>query len=102
MKARGLYFFLAIALIGLPACTDIFESSKPDRNLRFENASSYTVTVIPQSTQWGGVRLEPGERITVRNVRDLDYRWHPPTRVVRGSASSTRDVIFVNAPPAGT
>jgi hypothetical protein len=102
MKARGLALFLVVAVLGLPGCTDIFESSKPDRSLRFENASSFTVTVISQSTQWGGVTLAPGERVKIGNVRDLDYRWFPPTRVVKGGASSDRDVIFVNAPPSGT
>ncbi len=102
MKAKVCSVFLTMAVLGLSACTDIFESSKSDRNLRFENSSSYTVTILPQSTQWGGVQIPPGERVTIRDVRDLDYRWHPPTRVVRGGASSDRDVIFVNAPPSGT
>jgi hypothetical protein len=85
----------AIASISLLAGCDTGSSSTSKR-LTFINNSTYRVEVIPLTTEWGGISLQPGDVVRLDKVRDLDWRYEPTTRVKEGSASTDRRVVFVN------
>lgn len=83
----------ALALFGLISC-DFSESKYND--LDFYNASSYTVEVIPLTSEWERFTLAPGEEKSFGDVENPDYTWEPQDKVGVGVASDDRDVIFVN------
>ncbi len=97
MKNVAYLVLTAVLLLGLTGC---FEDDYDPNQLRFENASSYTVTVYSLTTEWGGFALGPGMVMELEDIQNVDYRFEPKDLVKKGSASSTRDVVFVNAPPS--
>ncbi|MGA1530725.1 MAG: hypothetical protein ACO398_08260 [Kiritimatiellia bacterium] len=76
------------------------EDSDSDNNLVFENVSSREVQVIPLSSEWATFTLKRGEKKKLYNIRDVDYRLRPSSRVQEGSASTDRYIIIVDTPPA--
>ncbi|MBP7831306.1 MAG: hypothetical protein KA248_15465, partial [Kiritimatiellae bacterium] len=88
---------VAAALLPLIGCEDY---DKKANRLTFENASRYTVQVIPLTTEWEGFTLGMGERVRLNDIRDVDYRYEPEGAVQEGSASSERYIVFVDAPPS--
>lgn len=79
------------------AFTGCFDSGSNTANrLTFENSSTYRVHIIPLTTEWGGLHLDPGETVRLDDVKDVDYRYEPSTRVMEGSRSEERHVVFVN------
>lgn len=87
---------MAVLLAGLAGC---FEDDYDPNQLRFENASSRTVLVISLTTEWAGFPLDPGVSVTLEDIQNVDYRFEPKDRVQEGSASTKRDIVFVDAPP---
>lgn len=87
---------MAVLLVGLTGC---FEDDYDPNELKFENASSHLVQVISLTTEWGGFPLDPGMRVKLDNIKNVDFRFEPATKVQKGTASTKRDVIFVDAPP---
>ena len=97
MRAWACGVGLAVLLVGLTGC---FEDDYDSHDLKFENASRYSIQVISLTTEWGGFPLDPGMNVTLHHIDNVDYRFEPETLVQVGSASSERDVVFVDAPPA--
>ena len=97
MKSLAYILLTAVLLLGLTGC---FEDDYDPNQLRFENASSYTVMIYSLTTEWGGFPLDPGMVVVLEDIQNVDYRFEPKDRVQEGSASTTRDVVFVNAPPS--
>ena len=96
MKSLLLSILMAGVMLGLTGCEDY--EAKANR-LTFENASRFTVQVIPLTTEWSGFSIAPGEIVKLDDVRDLDYIFEPADSVQEGSASTERYIIFVDAPP---
>ena len=97
MKKLAYLVLTAIVLLGLTGC---FEDDYDPNQLRFENASSYSVMVLSLTTEWAGFPLDPGMVVVLEDIQNVDYRFTPEDRVKEGSASTERDVVFVNAPPS--
>ena len=97
MKNVAYLVLTAVLLLGLTGC---FEDDYDPNQLRFENASSYSVMVYSLTTEWAGFPLDPGMVVVLEDIQNVDYRFEPTDRVQEGSASTTRDVVFVNAPPS--
>jgi len=93
---------LAILVLGFTSCEPFSSSSTGSDDLKFENASSHTVQVIPLTTEWSGFSLAPGEKRILHNIRDVDFYFEPTATVQEGSASLARSIIFVDAPPSAT
>jgi hypothetical protein len=89
-------------LFGLTGCNDPLSGNSDPSPLTFENASRYVVTVYPLTTEWGAFSLAPMDVKEMKDIRDIDYRWEPKSKVQLGSASTDRHVIFVDAPPIET
>ena len=96
MKKALFVILMAIVAASLAGCGDNYDVLP----LRFVNASSYTISVISLSTKWGGFVLPPGAEKKLTNIRDVDYIFTPENLVQEGSASTERDIVFVNAAPA--
>lgn len=96
MKSLFCGVLTAVLLLGLTGC---FEDDYDPDVLRFENASGYLVHVISLTTEWPGFPLEQGQRVKLNNIQNPDFRFEPSYRVQLGSASTERDVVFVDAVP---
>ncbi len=99
MKKFLAYMMLASTLAFTVGC-ELEESE--DLNLTFENMSSREVQVIPLTSEWAAFTLRPGEKKKLYDIRDIDYRLRPDSRVQEGSASTERYIIIVDAPPKTT
>ena len=97
MRSLAYIVLTAVLLLGLTGC---FEDDYDPNQLRFENASTYSVMVYSLTTEWGGFPLDPGMDVVLEDIQNVDYRFEPSDLVQEGSASTTRDVVFVNAPPS--
>ena len=97
MKNIAYLVLTAVLLLGLTGC---FEDDYDPNQLRFENASSYSVMIYSLTTEWGGFPLDPGMVVVLEDIQNVDYRFEPADLVQEGSASKGRDVVFVNAPPS--
>lgn len=99
MKKLLAYMMLASSLAFIAGC-ELEESD--DLNLTFENMSSREVQVIPLTSEWAAFTLQPGEKKKLYDIRDIDYRLRPGSRVQEGTASTERYIIIVDAPPKTT
>ena len=93
----------SVALVALMCClTGCFEEDSREKAKRvsFENASGYVVSVIPLTIEWGGFTLAPGQRVKLKDIDNVDFRYEPSDRVQEGSASTERYIVFVDAPPS--
>lgn len=97
MKKFIFSVLMAAAMLSLIGCEDY---DKKANRLTFENASRFTIQVIPLTTEWAGFTLAPGDRVRLNDIRDVDYRYEPEGAVQEGSASSERYIVFVDAPPS--
>ena len=79
---------------GMVGC-DLDQDSKYN-DLEFDNASRFTVSVIPLTAEWSGFSLAPGEKKKFGNIDNPDFSWEPIDKVAVGVSSSTRDVVFVD------
>ena len=95
MKKALLVITLAIAAVVLAGCEDY--DTKP---LQFVNSSDYVVKVKSLSIEWTGFTLAQGERRKMTDIRDVDFTFEPSDKVMEGSASTERFIVFVNAQPA--
>jgi len=96
-----IYFLMAVSIVGLTGCD--MDDGKYDQ-LKFDNASQFTVQVKPLTTDWSGFSLAPDEKKTLYKIDNPDFSWTPLDKVELGVSSTTRSVIFVNrgtefAPP---
>ena len=96
MKSLFTGILMAVLMLSLAGCEDY--ESKAYR-LTFENASRFTVQVIPLTTEWSGFSLAPNEIVKLNDIRDVDYSFAPEGQVQEGSASTERYIIFVDTPP---
>ncbi len=93
----------SVAMVTLMGClTGCFEEDSREKAKRvtFENMSGYTVAVIPLTIEWGGFTLAPGQRVKLKDIDNVDYRYEPSERVQEGIASTERYIVFVDAPPS--
>jgi len=97
MKILSFNILMAVLMLGFVGCDD---QSDEANKLYFENASRFSVQIIPLSTEWSGFSLAPGEIRELDDIRDIDFRYEPEEEVQEGSASTERYIIFVDAPPA--
>ncbi len=93
-KKIGMAICLLVMVAALIGCET--SSNKDAKKLKFTNSSTYGVQVIPLTTEWSGFYMEPGEEVSLKDIRDVDYTFQPEFRVKKGSASTERHVIFVN------
>ena len=96
MKSLFCGVLMAVLVLGLTGC---FEDDYDPNVLRFENASGYIVHVISLTTEWAGFPLEPGQRVKLDDIQNPDFRFEPKNSVQLGSASTERDVVFIDAAP---
>ncbi|HMO52037.1 MAG TPA: hypothetical protein PKE26_06515 [Kiritimatiellia bacterium] len=85
----------AAALAGLWGCE--LDNNK-GRDLRFENLSSQTVSVIPLTGEWESFKIAPDETKKLESIKTPDFTWEPKTRVALSVTSTDRRVVFVNKP----
>ena len=98
MKRLLLTVAVLLPLLGLLGC-ELFEDQPEWGDLTFENASRFTVTVYPLTTQWGAFSLAPTDTKNLGDIRDADFRYEPKLKVQLGKSSTSRNVVFVDAPP---
>jgi len=91
-----LWFVIPLVAIAVTGCE--LDNDK-GRNLNFDNASRYTVTVVPRTTEWSGFTLGTGENRKLENIENPDFTWRPFDKVDLGASSSERNVIFVDRAP---
>ncbi|MBU1694565.1 MAG: hypothetical protein KKC51_11460 [Verrucomicrobia bacterium] len=96
MKRLFISILMAVWMFSLTGCESDYSNNF---RLTFENASRFTVQVIPLTTEWGGFSVAPGEIVKLDDIRDVDYRFEPADNVQEGSASTERYIIFVDAAP---
>jgi hypothetical protein len=89
---------MAVVLCGLTGCFED-DSKEKAKEVIFENQSRFTVNVISLTIEWGSFGLAPGQRVKLKNIENVDYRYEPSWRVQEGSASTPRYIVFVDSPP---
>jgi hypothetical protein len=100
MKHIWISLFMAVLLLGLAGCSWQDDTENPN-DLSFENASTHMVQVVSLTAEWGSFTLAPGEKVVLHNIKNVDYYFNKAKDVKVGSASTTRNVIFVDAIPPG-
>jgi hypothetical protein len=89
---------MAVVLCGLTGCFED-DSKEKAKEVIFENQSRYTVNVISLTIEWGSFALAPGQRVKLKDIENVDYRYEPTWKVQEGSASTVRYIVFVDALP---
>lgn len=84
---------VSAVMIALAGCE--FDESKYN-DLKFDNASRFTVSVNPLTTEWSGFSLAPGEKRSFGDINNPDFSWEPLSKVDLGSSSTDRRIIFVD------
>ncbi len=87
---------LGIVLVILAGC-DLQEDKFDD--LKFDNASRYTVQVTPLTTEWSGFSLAPGEKRNFDKIDNPDFTWKPLDKVDVSVSSTDRNITFVDRAP---
>lgn len=89
---------VGLLLAALTGCEFLRDEPEPDK-LVFENMSHFVVTVYPLTIHFTPFSMAPGEKVTLKNIPNPDFRFEPTKWVQEGKESTDRHVVFVDAVP---
>ena len=89
---------LAVWLLAAGGCEFLRDEPEPNKMV-FENRSHRAVSVIPLTIEFEAFGMYPGDKVTLHDIENPDFRYEPADYVQEGTESEDRYVIFVDALP---